>query len=1222
MKRVNSPKIIRPQINPLSSPQLTQTLQIANQEEQNQHFMRPVQQKQQEAPVDQPSVTIEKTGQTSRQQINQHGQQVGQFQRIVDPSHCQVSPQKMLSMQYQGRPIGTDQVTDSDKQEVVALNDGKVISIEEYKDMLLKQQQQRMNLMPEVSVKKRSPNPNTIKPRAKTPNTITNRSRSKIANKGQELCSMEGIEPSRFTPQQAPVQRYMDNSKIQQPRRLPLSTPPTQMQNRAPQVQLQPNQSNQKMTEKPTSTQSGVPSQHQHHHQPTRQNNHNYLIQPPKQNINKPVMQCPLPKCVPSNQIKKIIENTPVSEEYSDSIRMLVMLANGEQRLITFTLPNQACTIQEILEQVGVPLQPDTLIDVSEANSNGINYMVTVGFMQNTSQAEECSDSMPADNNYQTTPVADPQLQVTLPAPSPPLMNEPSPEPVEEPSPVREVEVPKYIEGKMAVCGYCGILSDDFNKCMRCKTKLPENVKAIAAVGSMKKGDNKVQKKDSVNIANTNGTKDSNVKKKQTTKGRHTENDTVILTLSSDEEEESVDAGSAPINENILQKLGSAITLSPIKKEPSVSDIQKTTTNIDNEKTKLNLENLKSIFLQCRTVRIGSYRTIPKENVIIDYSSVTLKVSNTANTKDLITIRIDRNDIVKVLISFQKQLPVLFYYLRPSMGNLIREMLGMKENDINYYDPLSDNESHRRITLLPENISEEAKSMLLQIYRSSATCNILDELTVKEANDILIKTCPKELTLANLQTSASNFEVKPLFTYPPEGRGRISINTEDYMCLGSDQFLNDVIIDFYLKFLVHNLSQEEQERIHVFSTFFYKRLTTKPVKASRKNQPAELDPTLTPAEKRHARVKTWTKNIDLFKKDYVIVPINENCHWFLAIICFPGLDGCQTMDGHPIKIDIAPKKKKNLSSKTTIGNVTITAVKKEDIPCEDLESDKDEAEGDESELESDDSEETQTITSHSSRPPIKQPCILIFDSLAGTGRSRVVATLRDYLTCEYKTKYSTGKVFNKDVIKGACPKVPQQTNFTDCGLYLLQYVEHFFMEPIKDYYIPINSLKNWFDEITVTRKREDISILIKTLMMDYKKDVGLLPEIMFPTKNGVIVDQFADDDDMDEEMSENEEFGSPPIGSETEIDSSMSIQEEESMKFENSPIKPSCESVSDRNEITEQTVSSIELLKPDISELSMPKIQSNKDALSYLKAKRIIRHKNLDNPSKKLKNSE
>lgn len=74
-----------------------------------------------------------------------------------------------------------------------------------------------------------------------------------------------------------------------------------------------------------------------------------------------------------------------------------------------------------------------------------------------------------------------------------------------------------------------------------------------------------------------------------------------------------------------------------------------------------------------------------------------------------------------------------------------------------------------------------------------------------------------------------------------------------------------------------------------------------------------------------------------------------------------------------------------------------------------------------------------------------RPCILIFDSLAGGSRARVVATLRDYLRIEYKVKHKgEERDFSKDVMKGASPKVPQQTNFTDCGLYLLQYVEAFF----------------------------------------------------------------------------------------------------------------------------------------------------------------------------------
>jgi sentrin-specific protease 7 len=43
------------------------------------------------------------------------------------------------------------------------------------------------------------------------------------------------------------------------------------------------------------------------------------------------------------------------------------------------------------------------------------------------------------------------------------------------------------------------------------------------------------------------------------------------------------------------------------------------------------------------------------------------------------------------------------------------------------------------------------------------------------------------------------------------------------------------------------------------------------------------------AERRHLRVKNWTRNINIFEKDFVVVPINKNAHWYLAIICYPYL---------------------------------------------------------------------------------------------------------------------------------------------------------------------------------------------------------------------------------------------------------------------------------------------------------------------------------------------
>ena len=73
-----------------------------------------------------------------------------------------------------------------------------------------------------------------------------------------------------------------------------------------------------------------------------------------------------------------------------------------------------------------------------------------------------------------------------------------------------------------------------------------------------------------------------------------------------------------------------------------------------------------------------------------------------------------------------------------------------------------------------------------------------------------------------------------------------------------------------------------------------------------------------------------------------------------------------------------------------------------------------------------------------------RPCILIFDSLAGPGHGPVIRALRDYLSEEWKAKKGTERSFGKEVVRGANVKCPQQNNYSDCGIYLLQYVEQFF----------------------------------------------------------------------------------------------------------------------------------------------------------------------------------
>ena len=57
--------------------------------------------------------------------------------------------------------------------------------------------------------------------------------------------------------------------------------------------------------------------------------------------------------------------------------------------------------------------------------------------------------------------------------------------------------------------------------------------------------------------------------------------------------------------------------------------------------------------------------------------------------------------------------------------------------------------------------------------------------------------------------------------------------------------------------------------------------------------------------------------------------------------------------------------------------------------------------------------------------PVKQPCILIFDSLGGSRarQARLCATLREFMSMEYKEKYGESREFNTTNMPGSAPKV-------------------------------------------------------------------------------------------------------------------------------------------------------------------------------------------------------
>ncbi|KAF4931257.1 Ubiquitin-like-specific protease 2 [Colletotrichum viniferum] len=265
---------------------------------------------------------------------------------------------------------------------------------------------------------------------------------------------------------------------------------------------------------------------------------------------------------------------------------------------------------------------------------------------------------------------------------------------------------------------------------------------------------------------------------------------------------------------------------------------------------------------------------------------------------------------------------------------------------------------------------------------------------------------------------------KPLL-YPEFGKHKATVIRDDIFRLDEGQFMNDNLIWFYMKYLQVKLEKENKQthdRIYFMNTYFYPKLTEKSGRGIN-----------------YEGVRSWTTKVDLFSYDYIVVPVNEQAHWYLAIICHPSklikAQEVQEVDKEPPQV--AQKEAlvsavgeqvehMSLDDPATENKDTVVLVEPKASPVK-------------SQL---------PRKSTGALPRKKDPSearVITLDSL-GVGHSATCGNLKEYLVREAKDKKNL-EIEAPGQFGMTAKNIPEQLDHASCGAFLLGYLREFLKAP-------------------------------------------------------------------------------------------------------------------------------------------------------------------------------
>jgi hypothetical protein len=265
--------------------------------------------------------------------------------------------------------------------------------------------------------------------------------------------------------------------------------------------------------------------------------------------------------------------------------------------------------------------------------------------------------------------------------------------------------------------------------------------------------------------------------------------------------------------------------------------------------------------------------------------------------------------------------------------------------------------------------------------------------------------------------------------YPVGGPRRVTVDFVDLERLDDGEFLNDNVINYALREIEENMDPKHRDQVHFFNTFFYTTLTTKNGKKIFN----------------YDAVKRWTKSVELLDKRYIVVPINLDYHWFVAIICNVNKLSrkCDAFDD-----EVGSE---STDSESAASNAPVKQM--DDLSFDNDRQERDVYIFDEDQVIREDHMSTKSNGNKSKKrkgmkyDPENDLVIMSLDSF-GLPRSAQLKFLKLYVSAEAKERREIS--IDPVEIQGMAAKgIAAQSNLYDCGVYLLGYVKAFSKDPEK-----------------------------------------------------------------------------------------------------------------------------------------------------------------------------